>query len=79
MYILEMHTEWENMIWQRKKLQERLQRAIRERGLLEELLAELEDEHDEAICKLEQLEGEVNNWSFCKFNFDVMYTFRFAK
>lgn len=55
-----MQTEWENMIWQRKKLEERLQRAIRERGLLEELLAELEDEHDEVICKLEQLEGKVN-------------------
>lgn len=55
-----MQTELENMIWHRKKLVEELKLVIKERRMMDTLLAELEDEHDEAICKMELLEGEVN-------------------
>ena len=48
------------MIWHTKKLEEQLQLAIKERRLMEALLAEVEDEHAEAISKMELLEGEVN-------------------
>ena len=55
------------MIWHTKKLEEQLQLAIKERRLMEALLAEVEDEHAEAISKMELLEGEVNCWSLCEF------------
>ncbi|CAI9094940.1 OLC1v1030778C1 [Oldenlandia corymbosa var. corymbosa] len=59
--ILELQTELESMSWHQKKLEERLQMAIRERGLLEELLVELEDENDDVIRKMEVLEAEVRD------------------
>lgn len=54
-----MQMELENLVWDRKKLDEKLKKAIKERRLVESLLAELEDEHDEVISKMELLEIEV--------------------
>ncbi|KAL3498082.1 hypothetical protein ACH5RR_040814 [Cinchona calisaya] len=59
--ILEMQTELENMVLHRKKLEEQLQLAIKECRLMEALLEELEDEHDEAICKMELLDVELRD------------------
>jgi hypothetical protein len=59
MHIHEMQMELDNLLWDRRKLDEQLKSAFNECRLVETLLAELEDEHDEAICKMELLEGEV--------------------
>lgn len=59
MRINEMQMELENLIWAKKKLDEQLKSAINERRMVEALLVELEDEYDEAICKMDLLEGEL--------------------
>lgn len=58
--LCEMQLELENLVWDRKILEDHLQAAIRERKILESMFAELEDEHDKAIEKIELLEREVN-------------------
>lgn len=58
--LCEMQLELENLVWDRKILEDQLQAAIRERKILESMFAELEDEHDKAIEKIELLEREVN-------------------
>jgi hypothetical protein len=55
-----MQNEMENLEWNQKKLQERFQMAVKECKMMEMLLAELEEEHDIAIAKIENLEGKVN-------------------
>lgn len=54
-----MQIELENLAWDRKELHQHLQTAIKEHKMLELILAELEEEHDKAIAKIELLEGEV--------------------
>jgi protein-disulfide isomerase len=54
-----MQIELENLVWDRKELQEDLQTAMKEGKMMELILAELEEEYDKAIAKIEQLEGEV--------------------
>jgi len=55
----EMHIELENLVWDKKELQEHFQMAVKERKMMEILLAELEEEHDMAIANIEKLEGKV--------------------
>jgi len=55
-----VQTEMENLEWKQDKLQERFQMAVKECKMMEMLLAELEEEHDTAIAKIENLEGKVN-------------------
>lgn len=55
-----MQTEMESLEWNQKKLQERFQLAVKECKMMEMLLAELEEEHDLTIAKIENLEGKVN-------------------
>lgn len=54
-----MQIELENLAWDRKELQEHLQTAIKEQKMMELILAELEEEHDKAIAKIELLASEV--------------------
>ncbi|CAN4099587.1 unnamed protein product [Withania somnifera] len=58
MHLQEMQTEFENLVWERKELEKKLLIAIKEKKILQVMLAELEDEHDEAIVKIGQLEGQ---------------------
>lgn len=59
LYLHDTQIELENLVWDRKELQEHLQTTIKERKMMELILAELEEEYDKAIAKIEQLEGEV--------------------
>ena len=61
MHIHELQIELENLMWNRKELEERLQMAIKECRMMETMLAEVEDEQDEAIVKIEMLEREVQS------------------
>lgn len=65
-HLLDMQWELENLVWDRKELEDRLQIAVRECRIMESMLTELEDEHDNAMEKIEQLEGEVNIQSSCE-------------
>ncbi|PNX93985.1 hypothetical protein L195_g017150 [Trifolium pratense] len=56
-----MQNEMENLEWNQKKLQERFQMAVKECKMMEMLLAELEEEHDMAIAKIENLEGKLRD------------------
>lgn len=59
MRINELQMALENLVWAKKKLDEQLKFAVNERRMVEALLVELEDEYDEAIRKMDLLEGEV--------------------
>ncbi|RZC30091.1 hypothetical protein D0Y65_001621 [Glycine soja] len=56
----EMQIELENLVWDKKELQEHFKMAVKERKMMEMLLVELEEEHDMAIEKIEKLEGKTN-------------------
>ncbi|KAF5938421.1 hypothetical protein HYC85_022680 [Camellia sinensis] len=58
MRLHELQIQLENLVWNRKELEERLQMSIKECRMMEAMLGELEDEHEEAIVKIELLESE---------------------
>ncbi|KAL5550044.1 hypothetical protein UlMin_000220 [Ulmus minor] len=59
LHLHEMQIELENLVWDRKELQQHLQTAIKEHKMMEIILAELEDDHDKAISKIELLQSEL--------------------
>ncbi|KAJ8555279.1 hypothetical protein K7X08_012775 [Anisodus acutangulus] len=61
MHLQEMQTEFENLVWERKELEKNIQVAIKDKKILQVMLAELEGEHDEAIVKIEQLEAQLQD------------------
>lgn len=52
---------------EKKELEEHFQMVVKERRMVEILLAEIEEEHDMAIAKIEKLEGKVNNLYPCNY------------
>ncbi|XP_022888875.1 uncharacterized protein LOC111404281 [Olea europaea var. sylvestris] len=61
---LQLHgvrTELESVLWDRKELEEQLHMAIRKHKMMQMMLEELEGEHDEAIVRIQLLEGEVQD------------------
>ncbi|XP_061977896.1 uncharacterized protein LOC133698827 isoform X2 [Populus nigra] len=59
-HLLRMQIELDNLIWERKELHGQLQTADKEIRILESVLAEVEEENDKAIAKIEFL--EVESW-----------------
>ncbi|WVZ13035.1 hypothetical protein V8G54_017565 [Vigna mungo] len=57
----EMQIELENLVREKKELQEHFQMVVKERRMVEILLAEIEEEHDMAIAKIEKLEGKLRD------------------
>ncbi|XP_027913056.1 uncharacterized protein LOC114173053 isoform X2 [Vigna unguiculata] len=57
----EIQIELENLVREKKELQEHFQMAVKERRMVEILLAEIEEEHDMAIAKIEKLEGKLRD------------------
>ncbi|KAK1567142.1 hypothetical protein Q3G72_008613 [Acer saccharum] len=57
----EMLLQLETLVWDRKEFDDRLQKAVKERRIVESMLAELEDEHDKAMAKMELLESELQD------------------
>ncbi|XP_021753961.1 uncharacterized protein LOC110719354 isoform X2 [Chenopodium quinoa] len=55
----EMQSELESLSWDSEKLAGHLRLAVKEHHLMESMLADLEEEHDKAIGKIEFLEKEV--------------------
>lgn len=61
MHLQEMQIEFENLVWERKQLEKKILVAIKDKKIMQAMLAELEDEHDDAIVKIEQLEDQLKN------------------
>ncbi|KAK7252580.1 hypothetical protein RIF29_36630 [Crotalaria pallida] len=59
--LCQMQNQLESLIWDHKELQERFQMAVKEHNMMGLLLAELEDEHDMAIAKIEKLERKLRD------------------
>lgn len=57
----EMQIELQNLVWDKKELQENFQMAVKECKMMEILLAELEEEHDMAIAKIDKLERKLRD------------------
>ncbi|XP_014520165.1 uncharacterized protein LOC106777153 isoform X1 [Vigna radiata var. radiata] len=57
----EMQIELENLVREKKELEEHFQMVVKERRMVEILLAEIEEEHDMAIAKIEKLEGKLRD------------------
>ncbi|XP_010536146.1 PREDICTED: uncharacterized protein LOC104811203 [Tarenaya hassleriana] len=57
----EMHCELENLEWNREEIEKNLQAAINEYRVMESELAELAEDHNEAISKIEKLEIELQD------------------
>ncbi|XP_011072779.1 uncharacterized protein LOC105157862 isoform X2 [Sesamum indicum] len=51
----------ENDLWDRKEQEVQLYVAVKERGMMETMLMELEEEHDEAISRIKLLDSEVQD------------------
>lgn len=62
-HLLEMQFEVETLLWEGQKFQENIQTVIKEHRTLGSMLAEVEEERERAIAKIEKLEDEVNNLS----------------
>ncbi|KAL2902131.1 ATP-dependent RNA helicase DBP9 [Bienertia sinuspersici] len=54
----EMQSELENLLWDNEKLTAHVKLAVKEHRFMESMLAEIEEEHDKAIGKIEFLEKE---------------------
>ncbi|KAF8033453.1 hypothetical protein BT93_D2153 [Corymbia citriodora subsp. variegata] len=57
--LLATRRELENLVWERKELEERYRKAVKERKMLEFILSGLEDEHEKTMARLEVLEDEL--------------------
>ncbi|XP_011624416.1 uncharacterized protein LOC18422683 [Amborella trichopoda] len=60
-HLLEMQAQLEMSVWQKKELEERLTVAVKQHKIVESILAEVEEEHDKAITKIEVLENELQD------------------
>lgn len=65
----QMQIDLENLSYNYDKLAAHLKLAINEHHLMESMLAELEEEHDKAINKIEFLEQKVRFCFIYKHNF----------
>lgn len=61
MHVHELQTRWENVIWENRELEQRLQRAIKERKVIETVFEEVEVEHEKALNRIDQLENELQD------------------
>nr|GEV05520.1 golgin subfamily A member like [Tanacetum cinerariifolium] len=57
----ELQDRVESLAWDRKELQEHIRIAINEHEVMEMMLVELEEEHDEALHKIKLLETELQD------------------
>ncbi|KAF8642150.1 hypothetical protein HU200_067410 [Digitaria exilis] len=55
----EMQAQMDHLVWANRDLEDKLQAALRERGAMEALLDEMEDEQDDAFAKIDALQTQV--------------------
>ncbi|KAM0065857.1 putative RNA helicase [Helianthus debilis subsp. tardiflorus] len=59
--LYELRDRLDSLMWDRKELEEHIRVAIKEHEMLEMMLGELEDEHEEAMHKIKILETELQD------------------
>lgn len=59
-----IENELENVGWERRKLEKHLQTAVKEHRMMELIFADLEDQLDKAIAKIQILQDEVVKLTF---------------
>ncbi|KAK1296559.1 hypothetical protein QJS10_CPB15g00398 [Acorus calamus] len=57
----EIVIQFESLVWENKELEEQLKVVVKDHNILETALAEIEDEHDNALIKIELLENELRH------------------
>ncbi|KAF0893619.1 hypothetical protein E2562_028033 [Oryza meyeriana var. granulata] len=55
----EMQRQMERLVWENRELEDRLNFAIKESKAMEEILDEMEEEHDEAFGRVTLLESQA--------------------
>ncbi|XP_035830161.1 DEAD-box ATP-dependent RNA helicase 3, chloroplastic-like [Helianthus annuus] len=59
--LYELRDRLDSLIWDRKELEEHIRVAIKEHEMMEMMLGELEDEHEEAMHRIKILETELQD------------------
>ncbi|OEL29095.1 hypothetical protein BAE44_0009893 [Dichanthelium oligosanthes] len=55
----EMQVQMDDLVWENKQLEEKVQAALREQEAMDALLDEMEDEHDDAFARIDALEAQL--------------------
>lgn len=53
----------ERLVWENRELEEKLGMALKESRAMEEILDEMEEEHDDAFARITLLETQVINFN----------------
>ncbi|XP_058103753.1 uncharacterized protein LOC131247857 [Magnolia sinica] len=56
-----MQIDLDNLVCEKKELEERLHIALKDRGIMETVLAEIDEEHDKAIARIDLLENKLQD------------------
>jgi hypothetical protein len=59
----EMQRQMERLVWENRELEEKLGMALKESRAMEEILDEMEEEHDDAFARITLLETQVINFN----------------
>uniref|UniRef100_J3L842 Uncharacterized protein n=1 Tax=Oryza brachyantha TaxID=4533 RepID=J3L842_ORYBR len=57
--VKEMQRQMETLVWENRELEDRLSMAVKESKAMEEILDEMEEEHDDAIARITLLESQL--------------------
>ncbi|XP_043693956.1 uncharacterized protein LOC122644641 [Telopea speciosissima] len=60
-HLHELQIQLENLVWDKMEAEELLQLALKDSRILETILAELEEDHEKAIAKIELLENQLQD------------------
>ncbi|XP_068669600.1 uncharacterized protein [Aristolochia californica] len=60
-HLREVQIQLENLLWEKQDVEEHLQAALKDHQIMEATLAEVEDEHDKNLAKVEELESELRD------------------
>lgn len=55
----EMQSQMDRLVWENKELEERLKTALKEHKAMEEILDEMEEEHEDAFARIDLLESQL--------------------
>ncbi|KAL5708931.1 hypothetical protein ACHQM5_019674 [Ranunculus cassubicifolius] len=61
MHLRDMQEELENLAWEKKRLVEQLQLAVKDCRIMGTIISELEEENEDALAKIELLENELQD------------------
>ncbi|KAJ4952644.1 hypothetical protein NE237_029476 [Protea cynaroides] len=63
-HLHELQIQLENLMWDKIEAEDLFQLALKDCRILETIVAELEEEHEKAIARIEQLENEIQDLKY---------------